>query len=462
MAEMAYTRKYRPVSLDDYMGEETKLKIRNRLKDEKNFPQTILLHGTRGTGKTTLARLIAKEYLCLDRKDGRACGVCEMCQSLDEELINAEFGASTLGVREVNVGTENGKEAMESLLDEMVQQPSFAYRYSIFILDECHMMTRPAQNALLKVLEEPPAHLCVILATTEPDKMLGTIRDRCQLRVKMRPATTEDLMARLEYICRQEGIRTSKEALKMITVSCKKNPRDCIMTLESVAKNFDNDCTIKNVMAERGELETAIYADYIRCANSSDPIADTLRFCDRLDGIGVTPIEFISGLSDFVIRCISAKHGIGIEDMTQEMADAAKELFSSYKSDEVDTILQIMEHANRMAALNEKMGQLTLLNTAMRISKVKLLAVGLQRVEVETVHETEKGARKAAEIHKEELNAKQATSVKLNDSMLLPVFGRSLKEVSGGIGGAIVDTDSDNEPADDGSLSDEALMKLFG
>lgn len=457
MADIAYSRKYRPSVLNDYMGEETKTKIMNRLHDEKNFPQVTLLYGTRGTGKTTLARLMAKEYLCLDRKDGHACNKCAMCMEIDDELINAEFGASTMGVTEVNIGTDGGKADIEALVKDMEQPPTYPYKFHVYILDECHMLTPGAQNALLKVLEEPPKHLCLILATTDPEKLLGTIRDRCQLRVKMKPASIDDLVARMLYICEKEGIKTSNQALKAIARICKRNPRDCLMTLENVAKNNSYDCTIDNVLAERGALATDVYEEYIKAATRG--VEDILRFYNGLEEKGIQPIDFIRGFTGFVMDCMMVQFGIGIEDMTVEFVKAAKTLFKSYNSEELDCLLQIVEYANKMISSDESMGRLILTTTAMRIGKLKLLAIGLQHAEQDSIEETDKGNKIAVKRYRDELNEQGAKPKLLTNSLMAPVFGANVREVKAGIN--INATQDDIDTSDEKMMSDDDLLKLF-
>ena len=463
MAEVAYTRKYRPVSLDDYLGENLKTIVKSRMRDEKNFPQIVFAYGTRGTGKTTLLRLIAKEYMCLDRKNGRACGKCDMCLDIEEQLIHAEFGASTAGITEVNIGTEGGKADMERLMEEMTRPPMYGYKYNIFILDEVHMMTRGSQNALLKILEEPPSYLVIMMATTEPDKLLGTIRDRCQMRLQMKPATVDDLVARMKYICEKENIRTGPNALKMIAKMCKRNPRDCLMTLENVAKNYDHDVTIKNIMAERGAVETEIYEAYIKAANSkSSAISETLLFLNMLEEKGITHRQFLEGLTDFIMECIALKYKIGIEDATPEKAEAMKELFKRYDTEQMDCLLQILEYANKQIMMNENTGKLTLLNTALRIGKVDVLSIGLQRVERDTVRETNIGMEEAAKIVKEEAITPASRTASVDESILASVFGREIKEVSAGVNIALVDSDETSEEESSLGMSDDEIMSLFG
>ena len=460
MASIAWTRKYRATNMNEYIGEEIKEKTINRFKDEKDFPQTILVSGTRGTGKTSVCRLIAKTIHCENRQNGCACGVCDSCKAIDEELIGAEFGVNTLGVTEINVGTDGGKADVEKMVDDMMQQPQYPFKYNVFILDECHMFTNQAQNALLKILEEPPSYLIVMLATTDPDRLLGTVRDRCQFKLKVKPPSVNEIVDRLMYISQQEKLTVSEKALALIARQCKKNPRDSIMTLENVAKNYDHRVDIENVMKEIGAISTAIYVDYIERANSNEPIASTLEFLSVLEEKGIEYREFLSGLSNFVISCLQIKYGVDIEDMSPEMGTAAQKLFKSYTIEDTDCLLQILEYANKQVRNDENLGRMTILTTAMRIAKVKLLAIGLQSVQADSESETKKGSILAAEVHKQELESAQAQADILDESTLTAALGREVKEVASGINLSVTDDEDEHDNMTD--YDDEKLLSMFG
>ncbi len=471
MAEIAYARKYRPKSLDEYLGTEVKMKVRNRLKDEKNFPQTILLYGPPGDGKTTLDRLIAKEMQCTDRVNGCACGRCANCMTIEDELINAEFGSSTLGVTELDIGSEGGKDRVLELAEQVLMPPPYGYKYNIFILDECHMWTKQAQNALLKMLEELPPTTVIMLSTTDPDRLLEPVRDRCQLRIQVKPANAEELVGRLKTVAELEKLTVSEDALKLIVKYNRRNPRLSLNMLENVAKNYDKKVTVANVLKEHNEVGIARYEEYFSGAQSKDPIASTLLICEKLEAEGVTYKDFLDGLIDFVTTCISIKYGIGIEGETTESLMAAKKLFSSYTISDMDCLLQIMEYASKMLYTSSSTERLVLLTTAMRISKVKILEAGLQFVERDTAKETERGA----EIHAAALNEEQGTIAKpleVNEQVLSTVFGKQVKEIASGDNLSIASSNEnistgsestetgDEEPTAD-EMTDEQLLALF-
>lgn len=470
MTEIAYTRKHRPKSLAEYLGDEVKNKVRNRLKDEKNFPQTVLLYGPPGTGKTTLDRLIAKEMQCLDRQNGCACGRCINCMTIEDELINAEFGGKTLGVTEMDIGSEGGKDRVLELAEQVLMPPPYGYKYNIFILDECHMWTKQAQNALLKMLEELPLTTVIMLSTTDPDKLIEPVRDRCQLRIQVKPANADELVSRLKTVAELEKLTVSEDALKLIVKYNKRNPRLCLNALENVAKNNDRVVNIANVLKEHNEVGIRRYEEYFAGAQGKDPIASTLLICEKLEAEGVTYKDFLDGLIDFVTTCISIKYGIGIEGETTESLMAAKKLFSSYTISEMDCLLQIMEYASKMLYTSSSTEKLVLMTTAMRISKVKILEAGLQYVERDTVKQTERGA----DIHIANLNAEQKTQVKpldVDESLLASVFGKQVKEIASGSNVIVEqpvqgtsteqqDTDTPEELSTD-VMTDEQLLAMF-
>ena len=457
MAEVAYTRKYRPKSMNDYMGASIKTLVFNRFKDEKNYPQVILLYGTRGTGKTTLARLLSKEYLCIDKVDGHACGKCQMCQMLDEELIETEAGASVTGVTEVNIATDGGKADIQELLDDCNTSPMYPLKYKIYILHECHMLTKQAQNALLKQIEEPQPWTIFILATTDPDDLLGTVKDRCQLKIEMKSASVDDLVDRMLYICQQEGIKTSIEALKLIAKKCNRNPRESIMMLENMAKNYSYTCTVENILKDTGSVATEVYMEYYRAVNKG--LEEILTFTHSLKERNIDPRSFIKGLTEFTLSCINIKYAIGIDDYTVDYIKQVKEFFNVYTTEDLDTLLQIIEYANRQINDNDTMGELVINTTAMRIGKIKLLSVGLQHEQERAAVENKNGNKKSIEILKKEEKDTSVIPTKLDSSLMLAAFGSNVKEVKAGVKVGI--TEEDEKEEDNKMMGDADLFELF-
>ena len=221
----ALYRKWRPQTFDDVCGQEHITSILRYEAEHRAFSHAYLFCGSRGTGKTTCAKILAKVVNCESPVNGNPCGVCAACRAIDS-------GAAT-DVLEMDAASNNGVEHIRDIRDEVVYSPS-SLAYRVYIIDEVHMLSIPAFNALLKTLEEPPAHVVVILATTELQKLPATIISRCQ-RFDFRRISTEALMARLSYIAEQEGITLQTDAARMLAKLAQGGMRDAISLLELCA-----------------------------------------------------------------------------------------------------------------------------------------------------------------------------------------------------------------------------------
>ena len=221
----ALYRKWRPQTFDDVCGQEHITSILRHEATIGAFSHAYLFCGSRGTGKTTCAKILAKVVNCESPVNGSPCGKCAACVAIDS-------GAAT-DVLEMDAASNNGVDNIRDIRDEVVYSPS-ALRYRVYIIDEVHMLSVSAFNALLKTLEEPPEHVVFILATTELQKLPATIISRCQ-RFDFRRISTDALMARLEYIAREEGITLDPAAARMLAKLAQGGMRDAISLLELCA-----------------------------------------------------------------------------------------------------------------------------------------------------------------------------------------------------------------------------------
>ena len=221
----ALYRKWRPQTFDDVYGQEHITSILKYQTTHEKFSHAYLFCGSRGTGKTTCAKILAKALNCESPVNGSPCNRCASCMSIDA-------GTAT-DVLEMDAASNNGVDNIRDIRDEVVYTPS-ALRYRVYIVDEVHMLSGSAFNALLKTLEEPPAHVAFILATTELHKLPSTIVSRCQ-RFDFRRIATPVLMERLAYIAEQEGIAYEQEALRIIAKMAQGGMRDSISLFELCA-----------------------------------------------------------------------------------------------------------------------------------------------------------------------------------------------------------------------------------
>src|SRR3954467_542789 len=201
-----FARKYRPQTFDDLVGQTHVTRTLKNAVEQNRLAHAYLFVGPRGIGKTSTARILAKALNCVNGPTVSPCGVCDSCREI--------AGGNSLDVLEIDGASNNGVEQVRELRDNVRYAPSKGH-FKIYIIDEVHMLTSAAFNALLKTLEEPPAHVKFIFATTEPQKVLATIISRCQ-RVDLKPIPNELIIERLKKISADEKIKISDPALACI------------------------------------------------------------------------------------------------------------------------------------------------------------------------------------------------------------------------------------------------------
>lgn len=233
---MAYTalyRKFRPLTFDEMVGQEAITKtLKNQIMAGR-VGHAYLFSGGRGTGKTSSAKILARAINCLNPKDGEPCNECEICKGI--------LSGSLTDVVEMDAASNNSVEDIRSIREEVNFLPTLA-KYRVYIIDEVHMLSTGAFNALLKTLEEPPEHVKFILATTEPQKLPATILSRCQ-RFDFKRIPNSDVMKRLDIICKQSNIEITQEAMQMIAVLSEGAMRDAISILERCVQDGENEIT---------------------------------------------------------------------------------------------------------------------------------------------------------------------------------------------------------------------------
>ncbi len=238
-AYQALYRKYRPQTFDDVSGQ---LAVTQTLKTQivsGRMSHAYLFTGSRGTGKTSCAKILAKAVNCLNPQDGNPCNCCEACRSID--------AGSCMDVLEIDAASNNGVDNVRDLRDDAVYTPS-QVRKRVYIIDEVHMLSLSAFNALLKIIEEPPEHLLFILATTELHKVPATILSRCQ-RFSFRRISQEDIAARLQYVAYKENIDLDDSAARIIARLADGGMRDGLSLLDQCASATTGELNAASVYA---------------------------------------------------------------------------------------------------------------------------------------------------------------------------------------------------------------------
>ena len=311
-SNLAWYRKYRPKTLNDYAGTAIREKVRAVMRpgNEAHLPHFWFIQGTHGCGKTTLARLLTKYFLCQNKgEDGEPCNECEACRMIDESLIEKGTDKDVEGVTEVNASETNGKDALLQKFEE-AKTVSYA-KYNILILDEIQKASEGAQQALLKPLEDIADDFIVIMATTEPMKVLSTIRSRAQIILNVGRHSADDITARLGQALKAEGYTYEKSALEAIALREHGVFRESFNRLENVVATMPQGLTRvtrAQVDDNYNVLPDEFFIGYLNSCKRCDLGKLVLTQQDILQN-GSTPLDFIAALSAFVGEGLECTYG---------------------------------------------------------------------------------------------------------------------------------------------------------
>ena len=327
---MGYTalyRQYRPLTFDRVAGQQhITTTLKNQVTGDR-VAHAYLFAGTRGTGKTSTARILARAVNCTDRKDGNPCNRCKTCsRALEGKLMD---------IIEIDAASNRGVDEIRDLR-EKVKYPPAEGRYRVYIVDEVHMLTAEAFNALLKTLEEPPSHVIFVLATTEPQKLPATVLSRCQ-RFDFKRIPFPEMVKLLEYVSGEAGIDIDKRALELIAGRADGAARDALGLLDKCSAFEQGNLTLDRVVSVLGMAQDRLLLDLSRRLSKRDA-AGCIMLLDRAvqDGRDTGQLfkDIIYYLRDILITKVAPS---GIADLSDKKKEALKALASEW---EVNTLIR--------------------------------------------------------------------------------------------------------------------------
>ena len=296
MGSEVFYRKWRPQTLAEVVGQEPVTQTLRHAVENGKVAHAYLFCGPRGTGKTSSGRILAKAVNCLNQVDGEPCNTCDICRAITE--------GKSLDVIEIDAASNRGIDEVRSLREKVNYAPSRA-RYKVYIIDEVHMLTEAASNALLKTLEEPPPHVIFVLATTEPHKVIPTIMSRCQ-RFNFRRLSQTAIIGKLELICQKEDIHVRLESLKLIARAATGSLRDAENILQQLIAYHGNQIDLEQVQTALGVSSDPRVRQLAKHIVNKD-VSAGLQVINSVNSDGVDLRQFNLGLVEYLRGLLLAK-----------------------------------------------------------------------------------------------------------------------------------------------------------
>ncbi len=298
MTAQALYRKWRPRTFDEVVGQGHVTRTLQNALSSGRIRHAYLFTGPRGTGKTSMGRLLAKAVNCLSTEDDKPCNQCRICQAINEGRL--------LDLIEVDAASNRGIDEVRSIREKVNFRPNEA-RYKVYILDEAHMLTDPAFNALLKTLEEPPPHVIFVLVTTEPRKIPDTIVSRCQ-RFDFRRIPLQDMIGHLKHIADQEGLAVEPAALELIARSATGSMRDAVSLLDQLVSYGGEEITLAQVQSVLGTVASQAVGELVDQLLARN-VARGFDVINQVVGDGLDPRQFNRQVVDYLRELLLIKVG---------------------------------------------------------------------------------------------------------------------------------------------------------
>lgn len=368
MSYIALYRKFRPLGFDDVKGQDHIVTtLKNQLKAGRTS-HAYLFCGTRGTGKTTIAKIFAKAVNCENPVEGSPCGECASCKAISA-------GAS-MNVIEIDAASNNGVDNIREIVDEVAYSPAEG-KFKVYIIDEVHMLSIGAFNALLKTLEEPPSYVIFILATTEVHKIPITILSRCQ-RYDFKRITVETIADRIRELTEKEEVQIEEKAIRYIARAADGSLRDALSLLDQcMAFHFKQELTYDKVLDVLGAVDTEVFSRLLRIVLDGQ-VADAISLLEEVVMQGRELTQFTSDFTWYLRNLLLIKSADGIEDIIDVSTENLARLKEEAQMAENDVIMRYIR------ILSELSGQLRYATQKRILLEITLIKLCKPSMETDT------------------------------------------------------------------------------
>ena len=362
----ALYRKWRPVTFEEVRGQEhVTVTLQNQIRSN-HVGHAYLFCGTRGTGKTSVAKIFARAMNCEHpTESGSPCNKCPSCRSI--------LGNASMNVMEIDAASNNGVDSIRQIRDEVQYSPTEG-NYKVYIIDEVHMLSPGAYNALLKTLEEPPSYVIFILATTEVHKLPITILSRCQ-RYDFKRITAQTIYQQLDDLCSREGVETEENALRYVAKAADGSMRDALSLLEQcIAFYFGKRLTYEGVLDVLGAVDTSVFSEMLGMVLKKD-VAGTIHVIDDLTRKGRDLSQFVVDFIWYMRNLLLAQTAYGAEDILEMSADNIKTLQKEARQIDTDTL---MRYIRILSELSNQIRYATAKRVLVEVALIKMMKPAME------------------------------------------------------------------------------------